>query len=257
MVPRHSLLGLAVLQQLLLLAVASLSTPSPTSAISFGNPNGFHDFLPALSPSQIPLEELWTQITDNYTLPNAQALEENKGTSNDKKESASAKDGVARIEETQYLHTLPPQPTTRAKPPSQELYDLSSAFDKRDGACGTQHTACSAQGFPGFCCTTVAACSRDYYGNIACCPYGAVCTGSVAAGAQQTSSPTTTTPYQQTATTTTAGSPTTAGAGFIQVSGFTVATVGSTTGAAVGLASMPWQLLMLSFGAIFVRMIML
>lgn len=254
MVLRHSLLELAVLQQLLLLTVSCLSTTSSITAISFGSSNAFHDFLPALLPAQVPLEELWTQMAGNDTSCDAQTFRDVQRISIKQKASASAKDGLSRIEET---HSLPPQPTTRAKPHPQESYDLSSALKRRDGACGTQHTACSAQGFPGFCCTTVAACARDYYGNIACCPYRAVCTGSVNAAAQQTGTPTTTTTYQQAATTTTAGSPTTAGAGFIQVSGFTVATVGSSTSAAVGLAIMPWRLLLLSLSVIFVQTMMI
>jgi len=256
MVLRFPLLGLAVLQQLLLATVVALSTTPSARAVSFGELYTTNNFLPALSPAQILVEEIWTQMAGNSTTSSSQTPKGNKKSStNGDKVSASTEDGSDKVEEAQYLESTPPEPTSGSLY-RQEMYDLSSALNKRDGACGAQHTACSAQGYPAFCCTTVAACSRDYYGNIACCPYGAVCTGSVATVAQQTNTPITTTTYQQAATTTTAGSPTTAGAGFIQVSGLTVATVGSTTSTAVSSASMPWQLLVLSLGAVIVQMTM-
>jgi len=237
---------------LLLPVMVALASTHSATATSFGDSPTTHSFLPALAPEQILLQELWTQMAENTTIE-MRRLAHNRKNGSDKKESTIR--GLETIAKVPSSNDVP-RPTSPAR--LQETYDLASSLSKRDGACGSQHTACSAQGFPGFCCTTVAACSRDYYGSIACCPYGAVCTGSVAAGAQQTSTPTTTTTYQQTATTTTAGLQTTGGAGFIQVSGYTVATVGSgTSGAASDLANMPWRLLMLGMFAMSVRMMMM
>ena len=263
MVLLQPLLSLSLLQQLLTIPVLSLSVTSHSiisaSADPFGSSNHhLHNFLLALSPAQIPLDNTWARTAGNVTESSRQNFHNDEDAS--KRQHELKKGRQEPIDEIPSSNAIPPQPTSSAEYNGRGMYDLSSAHKKRDGACGTQHTACSAQGFPGFCCTTIAACSRDYFGSIACCPYGAVCTGTVAAGVQQTTTiqtATTTGTAQQPTTTTNTGSPTTAGPGFIQVSGVAVATVGSMTSAALLSTTMPCQLLILSLVGIIIQVIVL
>lgn len=139
-------------------------------------------------------------------------------------------------------------------------------------ACPSGYNACSALGAPGLCCASTASCAVDQAGHVACCPSGAVCTGSISsiitagtiiggggagavAGASSTSnslllgggSSTSTTASTATTTTgnglilastnpssTTGGSATTT-QGFIIAASSTVATLGTGSGGARSL----------------------
>lgn len=62
---------------------------------------------------------------------------------------------------------------------------------KRQGnTCANNYYACSNLGAPGLCCPRTAVCSADQRGQVACCPQGNVCTGTI--GAIPTTSPTAT-----------------------------------------------------------------
>ena len=94
---------------------------------------------------------------------------------------------------------------TSLEPSSHELR-------KRDGDCPDSYNSCStlAAKYGGACCTQGSTCSIDKAHNIACCPIGALCTGTIsAAKAATTSGGTTvgaaTTTGSATGTTTTSG----------------------------------------------------
>lgn len=84
-------------------------------------------------------------------------------------------------------------PSTTAAPydPFWDIHDLkkrqatsSSSSSSRGGTtCPTSYTACAALGAPGLCCKRDSSCAVDQAGHVACCPTGAVCTGSLTAGA--------------------------------------------------------------------------
>ncbi|KAF2667272.1 hypothetical protein BT63DRAFT_426171 [Microthyrium microscopicum] len=69
---------------------------------------------------------------------------------------------------------------------------------KRDGNCPSGYSSCAYIGAPAFCCKGNANCAIDSVGHAACCPAGAVCTGTingngfVTAGSATTSTTTTT-----------------------------------------------------------------
>lgn len=46
-------------------------------------------------------------------------------------------------------------------------------------SCPTGYKNCAGIGAPGLCCANSAICSPDQAGHVACCPSGAVCTGSI------------------------------------------------------------------------------
>src|ERR1700709_2341628 len=50
---------------------------------------------------------------------------------------------------------------------------------KRDGNCPKGYGSCAYMGFPGSCCKGNANCGLDNVGHVACCPVGAVCTGTI------------------------------------------------------------------------------
>ena len=64
------------------------------------------------------------------------------------------------------------------------LFDnsVSAHFIRRSDKCAT---SCGSN----ICCGKKAACALDSNGNVACCPFNSVCTGTVAAGAQPTAVP--------------------------------------------------------------------
>lgn len=45
--------------------------------------------------------------------------------------------------------------------------------------CPTGYNNCANMGAAGLCCNPSAVCSADYAGNVACCPTGAACTGTI------------------------------------------------------------------------------
>ncbi len=123
-------------------------------------------------------------------------------------------------------------------PQSQNLssftsdHDLSHRVQRRqaNSGCGTSYSPCAALNAPGLCCTTAAICSADNVGNVACCPLGAACTGTVGAYANTATG----VGYYTTATTTqgyvlaittdvVVASNTAATGGFIAAAGSTVA----------------------------------
>lgn len=46
-------------------------------------------------------------------------------------------------------------------------------------ACPNNYDSCSNLGAASLCCVDTAVCSADYAGNVACCPTGAACTGTI------------------------------------------------------------------------------
>lgn len=64
---------------------------------------------------------------------------------------------------------------------------------KRQGnTCATNYYACANLGAPGLCCPRTAVCSADPRGQVACCPQGNVCTGTIGAVPTATTNPTAT-----------------------------------------------------------------
>lgn len=64
--------------------------------------------------------------------------------------------------------------------PDSESHELI----KRDGNCAVNYNSCStlAANYGGACCIAGSTCTKDKANNIACCPIGAVCTGTLALG---------------------------------------------------------------------------
>lgn len=58
---------------------------------------------------------------------------------------------------------------------------------KRDGNCPASYSGCSDQGDSNVCCREGTTCTVDAANNIACCPTGAACTGTLGATATATS----------------------------------------------------------------------
>jgi hypothetical protein len=103
---------------------------------------------------------------------------------------------------------------------------LQNGLLKRDGNCPVSFNSCStlAANYGGACCTVGSHCSIDNGRNIACCPIGALCTGSITAATATTTGGVviggggvgaTTTP-----TTTTATTPTITGTGGVVPNAF-------------------------------------
>ncbi|KAH8598985.1 hypothetical protein B0O99DRAFT_614696 [Bisporella sp. PMI_857] len=61
---------------------------------------------------------------------------------------------------------------------------LGHELIKRDGNCPTNYNSCStlAKNLGGACCTAGSVCSLDRARNVACCPIGASCTGTIIVG---------------------------------------------------------------------------
>ncbi|KAL1620190.1 hypothetical protein SLS56_009781 [Neofusicoccum ribis] len=125
-------------------------------------------------------------------------------------------------------------PATTAAPavdPFWVIHDLKkrqTTTSTGGTACPTSYRACAALGAPGLCCSVDSNCAVDQAGHVACCPDGAVCTGTIRASSGRTiSGATTVTGSSSTSLsfvfpTTTTGVQTTTG-GFIVVASTTVA----------------------------------
>ena len=50
---------------------------------------------------------------------------------------------------------------------------------RQSSACPSSYNACTNQGAPGLCCARSQSCTADGNGNVACCPTGAACTGTI------------------------------------------------------------------------------
>ncbi|KAH7054607.1 hypothetical protein B0J12DRAFT_458359 [Macrophomina phaseolina] len=106
----------------------------------------------------------------------------------------------------------------------------SSSTSTGGTTCPTSYTACAALGAPGLCCRRNSRCAVDQAGHVACCPSGAVCTGSLTAGAgvtrtvsgvtTVTGGPSSSLSFVLASSTVTTGT----GGGFIVVASSTVAT---------------------------------
>lgn len=57
----------------------------------------------------------------------------------------------------------------------------SSSSSGGGTTCPQSYSACAALGAPGLCCHRDSNCAVDQAGHVACCPSGAVCTGSISA----------------------------------------------------------------------------
>jgi hypothetical protein len=195
------------------------STSQLSSVALFADYNSLQAFLPALSQDESPSrEDLSADFLSNNTIP------PHSGTSSSSRNSRFE-------EEVRHPETTPVASTPSTQP---HLQDPKHIFNKRQTTtayCPRSYSACN-DGNIGWCCPTTAACSRDWVGNVGCCNYGAVCTGTI--GAPRTSTTTASTTQttsmvtQSASTTTVAGATQTgAGAGFIMVSGNPVATIGA------------------------------
>ncbi|OJD37708.1 uncharacterized protein BKCO1_6000212 [Diplodia corticola] len=80
-------------------------------------------------------------------------------------------------------------PTTTPAPDHHNLLALlkrqasssSSSSSSGGTTCPASYSACAALGAPGLCCHRSSNCAVDQAGHVACCPSGAVCTGSIRA----------------------------------------------------------------------------
>lgn len=61
---------------------------------------------------------------------------------------------------------------------TSDAYDL---LRRQSNACPSGYNSCAGLGAPGLCCNTNSNCSPDMAGHVACCPRGAVCTGTIGA----------------------------------------------------------------------------
>ncbi|KAF2264536.1 hypothetical protein CC78DRAFT_568236 [Lojkania enalia] len=50
---------------------------------------------------------------------------------------------------------------------------------RQSSGCASGYSPCSSLGNPGLCCRSDSVCSADAVGHVACCPQGAVCTGTI------------------------------------------------------------------------------
>lgn len=66
-------------------------------------------------------------------------------------------------------------------PPPQEAAPKNPDLRKRQfsNTCPTHFHACGNLGAPNLCCASAAVCSADFAGNVACCPVGAACSGTI------------------------------------------------------------------------------
>ena len=73
--------------------------------------------------------------------------------------------------------------------PNKRAYDVLQLLSKRvANNCPSGYNPCSTLNNSNICCKTDSHCSRDAADNIACCPTGASCTGSLVAATSATSS---------------------------------------------------------------------
>lgn len=112
--------------------------------------------------------------------------------------------------------------------------DTSFELLKRaSNACPTSYSACTNEGASALCCADSQICTADYNGNVACCPSGAKCTGTIT-GVVTGSAVSGTTTTSNVLASTTQSTTTTSGAGLIYAS---TATSTTTTGGFIVAAS--------------------
>lgn len=221
----------------LLLWVLNTPTTAATTADLHTNgtsPQPLHQqaFQPACSPASISFgsDDLFTDTTSLFSrLP----LQDSSPTNNDDQNE----------NDPPSPHSPPPPPPPAQKSPHPahttpaphpDLHKRAVTTITTATGCGTRYSSCANLGFPQLCCTTTAVCSQDNAGNVACCPIGAACTGTVGVSGSTNAEATTTTTTSASsystsdavvvATTTTEGSAAgTTGAGFVEAGGTTVA----------------------------------
>jgi hypothetical protein len=229
-------LGLAAAQQ----GFDVLQSTSQLASSLFADYNSLQAFLPALVQDQSPLrEELPPDMLLNVTILSSRS---------------SPSTQTLQIDEVAERPETTPGPSIAATQPHSP--DPKHILEKRqtttvaNGGCPRSYSACN-DGNLGWCCATTAACSRDYVGNVGCCNYGAVCTGTIGAPSTSTTTASTTQSTStgtQSASTTTVNGATQTGAGFIMVSGNPVATIGgggAVSGASEMSISRLWSVILL------------
>jgi len=64
--------------------------------------------------------------------------------------------------------------------PGNETIPELELRKRQNNACPSGWQSCAYMNAPGLCCRNDAICQQDYSGHVACCPQGAVCTGTIA-----------------------------------------------------------------------------
>ncbi|MCJ1367380.1 hypothetical protein MMC16_006513 [Acarospora aff. strigata] len=101
----------------------------------------------------------------------------------------------------------------------EDVFQVLNDLGKRQNNCPVGANSCSNLGDAGACCTSNTNCQLDQAGRVACCPIGALCTGTINVGINTAGSSQTTATSSNVfivPTSTTAGNPQVTGASTIQ-----------------------------------------
>jgi hypothetical protein len=83
---------------------------------------------------------------------------------------------------------LEPYTETHVTILSTNKISIPAELKRQLPGCPAQFNRCTANGYGGACCTQGSFCTTDANRNIACCPNGATCTGTIGGGAANTNS---------------------------------------------------------------------
>ncbi|KAH8727516.1 hypothetical protein GQ44DRAFT_703363 [Phaeosphaeriaceae sp. PMI808] len=96
--------------------------------------------------------------------------------------------------------TIPDSSSSSPNDNNNSNANLELLRRQNSNACATNYFPCAALNAPGLCCPRTATCSPDQNRAVACCPIGALCTGTLGAPVATGTNPTPTTVFAQTTT---------------------------------------------------------